>query len=192
MNVARHLVQGVDVWLNNPRRPQEASGTSGEKALLNGGLNFSILDGWWAEAYDGTNGFAIGIGQTHSVPSVQDERDHKALIETLTNQVVPLYYDRDASGLPRGWIARQKNALRSLAWRFNADRMVMDYVQNSYLPAAGGLSCAMPRADASRPTVRADVSRLDASRVGGPRDAGSSRPARARRGRPVAEFVDAP
>ena len=98
MNVARHLVQGVDVWLNNPRRPQEASGTSGEKALLNGGLNFSILDGWWAEAYDGTNGFAIGNGQTHAVPSVQDERDHKALIETLTDQVVPLYYDRDAIG----------------------------------------------------------------------------------------------
>ena len=111
MNVARQLVQGVDVWLNNPRRPQEASGTSGEKALLNGALNCSILDGWWAEAYDGTNGFAIGIGQTHAVTSVQDERDHKALIETLTNQVVPLYYTRDASGLPRGWIARQKNAL---------------------------------------------------------------------------------
>ena len=102
MNVARQLVQGVDVWLNNPRRPQEASGTSRpEGRCSNGALNFSILDGWWAEAYDGTNGFAIGIGQTHAVPSVQDERDHKALIETLTNQVVPLYYNRDASGLPR-------------------------------------------------------------------------------------------
>jgi len=145
MNVARHLVQGVDVWLNNPRRPQEASGTSGEKALLNGALNFSILDGWWAEAYDGTNGFAIGTGQNHTVISVQDERDHKALVQTLTEQVVPLYFTRDATGLPRGWIARQKNALRSLAWRFNADRMVMDYVEKSYLPAAGGLSCAMPR-----------------------------------------------
>ncbi|WP_435006367.1 alpha-glucan family phosphorylase [Tundrisphaera lichenicola] len=145
MNVARHLVQGVDVWLNNPRRPQEASGTSGEKALLNGALNFSILDGWWAEAYDGTNGFAIGTGLSHSVPSVQDERDHNSLIATLTNEVVPLFYDRDSFGLPRGWIARQKSALRSLAWRFNADRMVMDYVQNSYLPAAGGLSCQMPR-----------------------------------------------
>lgn len=144
INVARQLVQGVDVWLNNPRRPQEASGTSGEKALLNGALNFSILDGWWAEAYDGTNGFAIGYGETHSVPSVQDERDYKALTETLTNQVIPLYYTLDATGLPRGWIARQKNALRSLAWRFNADRMVMDYVQNAYLPAAGGLSCQMP------------------------------------------------
>ncbi len=148
MNVARHLVQGVDVWLNNPRRPQEASGTSGEKVLLNGGLNFSILDGWWAEAYDGTNGFAIGHGQGHSVPSIQDERDHKSLIETLTNEVVPLFYDRDASGLPRGWIARQKSALRSLGWRFNSDRMVMDYVLNSYLPAAGGrLSCCADACD---------------------------------------------
>ena len=145
MNVARQLVQGVDVWLNNPRRPQEASGTSGEKAALNGGLNCSILDGWWAEAYDGTNGFAIGIGQTHAIPSVQDERDYRALIETLTNEVVPLYYTRDATGLPRGWIARQKNAFRTLGWRFNADRMVMDYVQNGYLPAAGGLSCSMRR-----------------------------------------------
>ena len=145
INVARQLVQGVDVWLNNPRRPQEASGTSGQKAVLNGTLNFSVLDGWWAEAYDGNNGFAIGIGRTHAVPSIQDERDHKMLIETLTNQVVPLYYDRDATGLPRPWIARQKNAFRTLAWRFNADRMVMDYVRHGYLPAAGGLSCVMPR-----------------------------------------------
>jgi starch phosphorylase len=145
MNVARHLVQGVDVWLNNPRRPQEASGTSGQKVLLNGGLNLSILDGWWAEAYDGNNGFAIGTGQTHSVPSVQDERDHKALIETLTRLVVPMYYDRDSTGLPRRWLARQKAAMRSLGWRFNADRMVMDYVETSYLPAAAGVSRGMPR-----------------------------------------------
>ena len=145
MNVARHLVQGVDVWLNNPRRPQEASGTSGEKVLLNGGLNFSILDGWWAEAYDGTNGFAIGTGQVHAIPAKQDERDHRDLMATLTQQVVPLYYERDATGMPRRWIARQKSAMRSLGWRFNADRMVMDYVQNSYLPAACGLSCVMPR-----------------------------------------------
>ncbi len=145
MNVARHLVQGVDVWLNNPRRPQEASGTSGEKALLNGVLNFSIPDGWWAEAYDGANGFAIGIGQTHSNIQVQDERDHADLARTLAEEVIPLYYDRDAAGLPRKWIARQKNAIRGLGWRFNADRMVMDYVQNSYLPAALGLSCSMPK-----------------------------------------------
>jgi len=141
MNVARHLVQGVDVWLNNPRRPQEASGTSGEKAVLNGALNFSILDGWWAEAYDGTNGFAIGAGTNHASIQVQDERDHASLIETLTTQVVPAFYARDADGLPRGWIARQKDAFRTLAWKFNADRMVMDYVRRSYLPAAGGLPC---------------------------------------------------
>jgi starch phosphorylase len=146
MNVARQLVQGVDVWLNNPRRPQEASGTSGQKVVLNGALNFSVLDGWWAEAYDGTNGFAIGQGRTHAVPSIQDERDYRSLIETLTREVIPLYYKRDSSGLPREWIARQKNAFRTLAWRFNADRMVMDYAQRSYLPAAGGLSCWMPRA----------------------------------------------
>jgi starch phosphorylase len=140
MNVARHLVQGVDVWLNNPRRPQEASGTSGEKAFLNGALNFSVLDGWWAEAYDGMNGFAIGTGQTHLDPAVQDQRDHEALLTTLVNEVIPLYYDRDESGLPRRWIARQKHAIRSLGWKFNADRMVKDYAKLGYLPAAGGLS----------------------------------------------------
>jgi starch phosphorylase len=143
MNVARHLVQGVDVWLNNPRRPQEASGTSGQKVLLNGGLNLSILDGWWAEAYDGTNGFAIGRGRTHASPTVQDERDHRDLLDVLSKQVIPLYYQRDADRLPHAWIARQKAAMRSLGWRFNADRMVHDYVENSYLPASGGLSCLM-------------------------------------------------
>jgi starch phosphorylase len=140
MNVARHLVQGVDVWLNNPRRPQEASGTSGEKAVLNGTLNFSILDGWWAEAYDGSNGFAIGAGTSHASIQVQDERDHASLIDVLTHQVVPTYYDHDAAGLPRAWIGRQKDAFRTLAWKFNADRMVMDYVRRSYAPAAGGLT----------------------------------------------------
>lgn len=146
MNVARHLVQGVDVWLNNPRRPQEASGTSGEKVLLNGGLNCSILDGWWAEAYDGRNGFAIGTGTAHSDPRIQDDRDHIALMETLTKEVIPLYYKQDPlTGLPSEWIARQKAAMRSLGWRFNADRMVKDYVLNEYLPAAGGLSCQMIR-----------------------------------------------
>ncbi len=144
MNVARHLVQGVDVWLNNPRRPQEASGTSGEKALLNGVLNFSVLDGWWAEAYNGINGFAIGHGQTHVDVQIQDRRDHEDLIRTLISEIIPLYYDRDADGLPRQWIARQKAALRSLGWRFNADRMVMDYAERCYLPAAMGISCHMP------------------------------------------------
>jgi starch phosphorylase len=141
INLGRHLVQGVDVWLNNPRRPLEASGTSGQKVVLNGGLNLSILDGWWAEAFDGSNGFAIGGGRAHVDTEVQDDRDSLALYEVLTNEVIPLYYDYDADDLPQKWIARMKRAVRTLGWRFNADRMVMDYVKETYIPAAGGLSC---------------------------------------------------
>ena len=95
INLARHLVQGVDVWLNNPRRPLEASGTSGQKVVLNGGLNCSILDGWWAEAFDGQNGFAIGTGRSHVNTDIQDDRDARALTKVLTDEVIPLFYDRD-------------------------------------------------------------------------------------------------
>ncbi len=144
INLGRHLVQGVDVWLNNPRRPLEASGTSGQKVVLNGVLNCSILDGWWAEAFDGKNGFAIGSGRTHVNSDVQDDRDAKNLVQVLTNEVIPLYYDRDHDDLPQEWIRRMKRGVRTLGWRFNADRMVMDYVKNTYVPAAGGLSCEMP------------------------------------------------
>ena len=140
INVGRHLVQGVDVWLNNPRRPLEASGTSGMKVVLNGGLNLSVLDGWWAEAYDGLNGFAIGNGRTHSNMDVHDSRDGEALYRVLIDEVIPLYYSRDRDGLPRGWIQRMKRTIRTLGWRFNADRMVMDYTQGCYIPAAGGTS----------------------------------------------------
>jgi starch phosphorylase len=140
INVGRHLVQGVDVWLNTPRRPLEASGTSGQKVVLNGGLNLSVLDGWWAEAYDGLNGFAIGNGETHASEAVHDARDAEALIQVLRQQVIPLYYERDADGLPRRWIRRMKRAIRTLGWRFSADRMVLDYVQQAYIPAAGGTS----------------------------------------------------
>lgn len=143
INLARHLVQGVDVWLNNPRRPLEASGTSGQKVVLNGVLNCSILDGWWAEAFDGSNGFAIGHGRTHVNQEVQDERDAKSMAEVLTNEIIPLFYQRDHDDLPQAWIKRMKRAVRTLGWRFNADRMVMDYVLKSYVPAAGGLSCSM-------------------------------------------------
>lgn len=141
INVGRHLVQGVDVWLNNPRRPLEASGTSGQKVVLNGGLNCSILDGWWAEAFDGYNGFAIGTGRTHVDPAVQDQRDTDDLYDVLLNQVIPLYYDRDQHDMPLKWIYRMKRAVRTLGWRFNADRMVMDYVSEAYIRAAGGVSC---------------------------------------------------
>jgi starch phosphorylase len=140
INVGRHLVQGVDVWLNNPRRPLEASGTSGQKVVLNGGLNLSVLDGWWAEAYDGMNGFAIGSGRTHSNMDVHDSRDGEDLYRVLLEEVIPLYYQRDRDGLPRGWIKRMKRTIRTLGWRFNADRMVMDYTEKCYIPAAGGTS----------------------------------------------------
>ena len=140
INVARHLIQGVDVWLNNPRRPLEACGTSGQKVVLNGGLNCSTLDGWWAEAYDGFNGFAIGSGKIHRDSHELDTRDARDLREVLTGEVVPLFYDRDASGLPTGWIARMKHALISLAWCYNANRMVLDYTRQCYLPAADALT----------------------------------------------------
>jgi len=143
INLGRHLVQGVDVWLNNPRRPLEASGTSGQKVVLNGGLNCSILDGWWAEAFDGSNGFAIGNGRTHVDQEIQDTRDAANLLDVIRNEVIPLFYERDADDLPQQWIKRMKRAVRTLGWRFNADRMVMDYVNSMYVPAAGGLSCEM-------------------------------------------------
>ncbi|MEN6450051.1 MAG: alpha-glucan family phosphorylase [Thermoguttaceae bacterium] len=143
INVCRHLIQGVDVWLNNPRRPLEASGTSGQKAVLNGALNLSILDGWWAEAYDGANGFAIGHGTSHVDERVTDARDAADLYRVLIEEVIPLYYDRDVDGLPGHWIKRMMNSISSLAWRFSADRMVADYVRRTYLPAAGGVSCDM-------------------------------------------------
>ena len=143
INVCRHLVQGVDVWMNNPRRPLEASGTSGQKVVLNGGLNLSILDGWWAEAYDGRNGFAIGHGNSHVSDEITDARDAKSLYEVLEQVVIPTFYDRDVDGLPRKWIQMMMNSIKSLAWRFSAHRMVMDYTLNAYVPSAGGLSCDM-------------------------------------------------
>ncbi|MCH8841061.1 MAG: alpha-glucan family phosphorylase [Planctomycetes bacterium] len=143
INVGRHLTQGVDVWLNNPRRPLEASGTSGQKVVLNGGLNCSVLDGWWAEAYNGKNGFSIGKGTQHVDASTSDERDARELLAVLSEEVIPLFYERDADGLPQLWIERMTNSIATLAARFSAHRMVMDYVKQSYLVAAGGVSADM-------------------------------------------------
>lgn len=140
MNVARHLVQGLDVWLNTPLRPLEASGTSGQKVALNGGLNLSTLDGWWAEAFDGDNGFAIGQGAVHADAAIQWDRDAASLYEVLESEVVPLFYDRDAAGVPERWIRTMKHSIMTLGWRYNADRMVMDYAKTTYLPAAGALT----------------------------------------------------
>jgi len=137
INVARHFVQGVDVWLNTPRRPREACGTSGMKAVFNGVLNLSVPDGWWAEAYDGLNGFAIGQGSQHISEAQQDQRDAEALYTVLEKEVIPLYYDRSDSGIPLRWVARMKHAIQSLAWRFNARRMLLEYARKCYLPAVG-------------------------------------------------------
>ncbi|MCP4545299.1 MAG: glycosyltransferase family 1 protein [bacterium] len=141
INVARHMVQGVDIWLNTPRRPLEASGTSGEKVVMNGGLNCSILDGWWAEAYDGSNGFAIGTKNHHRDPEIQDQRDRDALFSVLEHTVVPIYFDRDSEGIPQEWVQMMKNSIATMAWRFSANRMVRDYLDQCYLPAA----CAVQR-----------------------------------------------
>ena len=136
MNVARHLVAGVDVWLNNPRRPLEASGTSGQKAALNGILNFSILDGWWVEGYNGVNGWSIGEEREYKSYDEQDTADALSFYTTLEQEVVPLYYDRDADGVPHGWVARMKNAMETLAPAFSMQRMVQDYSRDLYVPAA--------------------------------------------------------
>jgi starch phosphorylase len=145
IHVGRMLYQGIDAWLNNPQRPLEACGTSGMKVVLNGGLHISVRDGWWAEAYDGENGFAIGTGEIHADQAIQDQRDAEDVFRLLEEEVVPMYYEhRNAAGVPRCWVDRMKHSIRTLAWRFNADRMVQDYVNHLYLPAAMGSSCQMP------------------------------------------------
>jgi starch phosphorylase len=129
--IARQLVQSVDVWLNVPRRPQEASGTSGEKVAINGGLNLSILDGWWLEGYDGTNGFAIGNGSGGADVAQIDAADAESLYRVLEQEVVPLYYNRE-QGLPRQWIAKMRRAIQTLAPQFNSNRMVEEYARKIY------------------------------------------------------------
>jgi len=124
-------VQSVDVWLNVPRRPLEASGTSGQKVGINGGLNLSILDGWWLEGYDGTNGFAIGNGAEGGETAQIDAADAESLYRVLEQEVVPLYYNRD-QGLPRRWIAMMKRAISTLAPQFNSNRMVAEYARRIY------------------------------------------------------------
>jgi starch phosphorylase len=135
MRVARFLVQGVDVWVNTPRRPLEASGTSGMKAAANGALNLSVLDGWWAEGYDAALGYAIGSGQEYADHEAQDAEDAESLYRVLADDVAATFYDRDASGLPLGWIGRMKRSIARLAPRFSTERMVRDYAIRAYLPA---------------------------------------------------------
>ncbi len=136
LRIARFLVQGVDVWLNNPRRPEEASGTSGMKAAVNGALNFSVLDGWWQEGYDAAHGWAIGRPLDYSDAAQQDREDTASLLATLAGEIVPAYYRRDAAGIPRDWVARMKAAVGLLVPRFSTHRMVREYTSRLYLPAS--------------------------------------------------------
>jgi len=135
MNLARYLVQGVDVWMNNPRRPNEASGTSGMKAAMNGVLNFSVLDGWWREAYNGSNGWAIG--EDAGLDSeVRDEADAESLYDVLENQIIPLYYtERNADNVPMEWMKMLKESVRTIAPQFGTRRMLKEYIERLYLPA---------------------------------------------------------
>ncbi len=135
MVIARHLVQGVDVWLNTPRRPLEASGTSGMKAVMNGVLNLSVLDGWWAEAYRRELGWAIGHGEEYDDQEMQDYIESNAAYEMLEKDLIPTFYDRGSDGLPRGWIMRMKASLRELAPVFSMDRVVQEYTRRFYVPA---------------------------------------------------------
>jgi len=136
MAVGRALTRGVDVWLNNPRRPLEASGTSGQKAAMNGILNMSVLDGWWPEGFDGKNGWAIGGSRAFEDAERADAEDADALYAILEREVVPLYYQRDGDGVPHAWLTRVKEAMATVAPHFNAQRMVKDYVTRYYEPAA--------------------------------------------------------
>ncbi len=136
IEMGRALVQGCDVWLNTPRRPQEASGTSGQKVPVNGGVNVSILDGWWAEGFRGDNGWAIGEGRVDPDTAAQDLADASSLYRALADEVVPRFFDRDEHGLPHRWIETMKASIESVVAPFSAHRMVRDYVLMSYLPAA--------------------------------------------------------
>ncbi|MBI3741442.1 MAG: alpha-glucan family phosphorylase, partial [Chloroflexi bacterium] len=137
IDLARNLVQGVDVWVNTPRRPLEASGTSGMKAALNGALNFSVLDGWWREGFvQDQNGWAIGEDKTGDDHNAQDAADADSFYAILENEIVPLFYTRDERGVPREWVRRMKQAIRTLAPQFSARRMLKEYVTRYYVPTA--------------------------------------------------------
>jgi starch phosphorylase len=175
LNVARHLVQGCDVWLNTPRRPFEASGTSGMKAIANGGLHLSTLDGWWDEAFEPGIGWAIGDRRDYADPGEQDVVDRSTLYDLLEEEIVPLFYERDAGGLPRAWIQMMRASMDALTDRFSTQRMVSEYDERFYRPGTalaarlseGGTGPARrlaqwwERIDKAWPAVRVDRLRSD-------------------------------
>ena len=131
LDMGFRLTTGCDVWLNLPRPPLEASGTSGMKSVLNGGLNVSVLDGWWAEGFDGTNGWGLS-GEVADDPGEQDHRHTAEMLDAFTSEVAPMFYDRDADGVPHAWVQRVKNSLRTMGWRFTATRMMREYASSIY------------------------------------------------------------
>jgi len=135
MALSRRLLSGVDVWMNLPRRPLEASGTSGMKAAVNGALNLSVLDGWWPEAYNKKNGWAVGEERDYYSEVEQDESDSRSLYEILEHQIIPMYYDRDSRGISVKWLAFMKESMRTIIPRFNTYRMLEEYLSKMYLPA---------------------------------------------------------
>ena len=135
MRIARFLVAGVDLWLNNPRRPLEASGTSGMKAAINGIPSVSILDGWWDEGFNGRNGWAIGDREPDGDESAQDEADATALYQLLESEIVPRFFDREPSGVPSAWMATMRASIGAALWEFSTARMLSEYVDRLYLPA---------------------------------------------------------
>jgi len=161
IRIARYLVAGVDVWLNNPRRPLEASGTSGMKAGTNGVVNVSVLDGWWDEGYTGDNGWAIGGRETNPDEAAQDWADAQDLYRLLEDEIVPLYFDRDERGLPVAWVDLMRRSMASTLWRFSTTRMLHDYVEKMYLPAAEparkAAATAATKADRKRAASQAEL-----------------------------------
>jgi starch phosphorylase len=146
MEAARYLIAGVDAWLNTPRPPMEASGTSGQKAALNGVPHLSVLDGWWAEAYDGTNGWAIGeASEEPADPDARDAADAEALYRLLEQTVVPLYHDRGPDGIPRRWLRVVRRSIETVAPAFSARRMLKEYVDRFYAKAAGAVASGVDR-----------------------------------------------
>jgi starch phosphorylase len=148
MTLAQRLVEGVDVWINTPRRPWEASGTSGMKVLVNGGLNVSVLDGWWAEAFDPQVGWAIGDGREHGDDPAWDRADAEALYQALENEIIPEFYKRDDNGVPRSWIATLRQSMAKLTPEFSANRTVRQYTEQHYIPAASAYArraCSDPQ-----------------------------------------------
>ena len=134
--MSRYLISGVDVWLNNPRRPMEASGTSGQKASVNGVINFSVLDGWWAEGYNQKNGWTIGNNSEYDSYEAQDQADSQSLYRTLEEKIIPTYYNRENSNIPQKWIGFMKNSILSTGGKYSTARMLVDYTNQYYMPLA--------------------------------------------------------